>query len=99
MSTETLDGYISGMIAAKTDKLSSRQAEEVRDIVSQELRKNRKGMAERMLTTRQAAEILNVSDKTITKFVRDGKIKSLRMGKKILISHETIENLIKKNSC
>ena len=45
------------------------------------------------LTVKDTCKMLNASDSTIRKYIKDGKIKTIRIGKKHIIKREDIEKM------
>lgn len=43
------------------------------------------GMTEAGLTAKQAAEVLNVDPRTISRAIQDGSIPAIRLGRKVII--------------
>ncbi len=50
-----------------------------------------------LLTVNETADILRVSTRTVYKFVKNGKIPSVRVGTAIRIPKEELEKLINKS--
>ena len=53
------------------------------------------GKSEKMLSIKEIANILNVSEKTIRRHIRSGKIKSSKLGGTYRISKDEVLNLVK----
>jgi excisionase family DNA binding protein len=64
------------------------------------MRKIKKIMSE-LLTRKEAGEALKISPKTIDRLIKDGRIKSFKLGRKVRIYSETLTedniNAIKPN--
>ncbi len=46
------------------------------------------------LGVKEAAEAVGLSHWTIRKFIREGKLRSIRLGKRVLVEPEELERLI-----
>lgn len=46
----------------------------------------------------EASELLHISDQTVRKYIRDGKIKAQKVGVKYYVTNKTIENFLKGNA-
>ena len=51
-----------------------------------------------MLTLKQVADRLNVSESTVRKLVKSGQLKAVRVGVQIRITEESLEEYIRKAS-
>ena len=70
---------------------------EVREIIAQEIRialVEAKNEPEKMYSREEACKFLHISEPTIWKWERDGKIKGIRAGRRVLFSTQELQRLI-----
>jgi excisionase family DNA binding protein len=53
---------------------------------------------EGLLTLRDAAEVLKISEQTVRSRIREGKLSYMRDGRKILFSRKQLEDYVNKNT-
>ncbi len=51
-----------------------------------------------MLTTDEVAERLHIKRDTVSKWVRTGKLKAIKIGRRLLITEEEYERFVKSHS-
>lgn len=51
---------------------------------------------ERFVTIREASEILRISQVTVGRLLRDGKLKKLKVGRRTLIRKSDVEDLVQE---
>lgn len=49
------------------------------------------------MTLKEVAKELRVTTRTIHNYINSGKLKTIKIGKKVLIKESELKNLIKKN--
>ena len=54
--------------------------------------KNLEGIS--FLTVKEAAEALRISQQTVRKYVKEGRLKGIRVGRPILVQEESIKALL-----
>lgn len=55
-------------------------------------------MDERLLTTKEVAEFLNVQERTVTRYIRNGEIASIKIGGQHRISKQAVEDFIDRHT-
>lgn len=51
----------------------------------------------KLMTLKEVAKELRVTTRTIHNYINSGKLKTIKIGKKVLIKESELKNLIKKN--
>jgi excisionase family DNA binding protein len=49
-------------------------------------------------SVKQAAELLGISHWTVRAYIRDGKLQTVRLGRRVLLTEEELERLVAENS-
>jgi excisionase family DNA binding protein len=69
----------------------ARKIDPLRDLINKKLNPQKKNV-----TVKEAAIMLNVSDLTIRNYVKNGKIQASKIGRRIVINLESLENSLKE---
>lgn len=55
-------------------------------------------MDERLLTTKEVADYLQVNERTVTRYIRNGEIASIKIGGQHRISKQAVEDFIDRHT-
>jgi excisionase family DNA binding protein len=83
MTKEELTEMIDFSVASKIDPL--------RDLINKKLNPQKKN-----ITVKQAATRLNVSELSIRNYIKNGKIQASKIGRRIVINLESLENSLEE---
>jgi excisionase family DNA binding protein len=78
-------------LAKMIDSSIERRMNPLKELINKKLNPQKKNV-----TVKEAAKMLNVSELTIRNYVKDGKIQASKIGRRIVINLESLENSLKE---
>jgi excisionase family DNA binding protein len=78
-------------LAEMIDSSIARKINPLRDLINRKLNPQKKNV-----TVKEAAKMLNVTELTIRNYVKNGKIQASKIGRRIVINLESLENSLKE---
>ncbi|WP_087522309.1 helix-turn-helix domain-containing protein [Polaribacter sp. SA4-12] len=78
-------------LAEMIDSSIARRMNPLKDLINKKLNPQKKNV-----TVKEAAKMLNVTELTIRNYVKSGKIQASKIGRRIVINLESLENSLKE---
>ena len=78
-------------LAKMIDSSIERRMNPLKELINKKLNPQKKNV-----TVKEAAKMLNVSELTIRNYVKNGKIQASKIGRRIVINLESLENSLKE---
>lgn len=61
------------------------------------LKKGSRKMQKKLLKTEEVAELLGIAQFTVRKYIRQGKIKAVKLGKRFLVTEEQVQDFLEQH--